>query len=101
MSFYSENAPENFLCPITQEIMTNPVITKNGITFDRHALKLAIRQSGPKCPMTRAPLTMKDVVPNLALKSLIEEWKIKETARKENARQEKIRQERARFESLR
>ena len=74
MSFCSENAPNDMICPITQQIMTNPVITRNGHTFDRAALQKSIDQNDPNCPMTREPLTMNEVAPNLALKSRIEKW---------------------------
>lgn len=74
MSFCSENAPNDMICPITKEIMTDPVITRNGHTFDRAALQRSIDLNGQRCPLTRAPVNMKEVTPNLALKSRIEEW---------------------------
>jgi hypothetical protein len=61
-----------FTCPISLEIMVDPVITKQGYSFERTAILNWLR-TNKTCPLTREPLEQKDLVPNLALKRDIEE----------------------------
>ena len=66
--------PEHFTCPITLDVMNDPVIaTKSGVTYDRTALLQSL-EIKPECPSTRLPMTSDDLIPNLALKSMIEAW---------------------------
>ena len=62
-----------FFCPITLEVMRDPVITKSGNTYERAALEEALRLSA-RDPLTREPCTMADITPNRALKEAIEVW---------------------------
>lgn len=43
--------PDSFYCPILCELMTDPVITKEGITYEREAIEHWIEHNG-KSPMT-------------------------------------------------
>ena len=52
--------------------MVDPVITKQGYSFERTAILNWLR-TNKTCPLTREPLEQKDLVPNLALKRDIEE----------------------------
>ena len=77
----------NFLCPITHEVMADPVIAPDGITYERAAIEVGRRAFRPAAaphtaqewlamgnstsPVTRQPLTAGELVPNYALKSLI------------------------------
>merc|ERR1712146_368871 len=40
-------------CPITHEIMKNPVIAEDGFTYERKAIEEHFNRSGGKSPMTR------------------------------------------------
>ncbi|KAG4925606.1 hypothetical protein JHK87_051146 [Glycine soja] len=66
--------PHEFLCPITLEIMTDPVIVTSGQTYERESIKKWFQSNHNTCPKTRQPLEHLSLAPNRALKSLIEEW---------------------------
>ncbi|KAL9090522.1 MAG: hypothetical protein Q9165_005283 [Trypethelium subeluteriae] len=67
--------PDYFLDGITFEVMNDPVVTKNGQSYDRTTIIEHLKRS-PYDPLTREPLTINDLRPNLALRSAIEEfWK--------------------------
>lgn len=70
----NETAPAAFCCPITAEIMRDPVITPDGITYEREAISNWIIRN-PIDPTTRNPLALQDLRPNRALRDLINEWK--------------------------
>jgi hypothetical protein len=63
--------PEYFLCPITNEIMENPVIDQEGNTYDESAIRKWLSHQGIS-PITRNPMSVDDLVPNRALKQAIE-----------------------------
>ena len=42
---------KSFICPITQELMKEPVMTKYGHLFEREAILAWIRKN-QKCPLT-------------------------------------------------
>lgn len=65
--------PDEFICPITLEVMTCPVTTKYGLTFDRRAIKEWLHRNST-CPLTRQPLTLNDLVPNQTLQTAIVMW---------------------------
>ncbi|KAI9662932.1 MAG: hypothetical protein M1821_007979 [Bathelium mastoideum] len=67
--------PDYFLDGITFEVMNDPVVTRNGQSYDRTTIIEHLKRS-PYDPLTREPLTIDDLRPNLALRSAIEEfWK--------------------------
>ncbi|TKY65409.1 U-box domain-containing protein 15 [Spatholobus suberectus] len=66
--------PHEFLCPITLEIMTDPVIITSGQTYERESIEKWFQSNHNTCPKTRQPLEHLSLAPNCALKSLIEEW---------------------------
>lgn len=55
------------------ELMTQPVVTPSGITYDRQSLTGWI-EAHHSDPATQAPLKMDNVYPNLALRDMIQEW---------------------------
>jgi Mg-chelatase subunit ChlD len=67
----SANANENFLCPITQSVMEDPVIGSDGITYERTAIEAWFASGKQISPMTRQPMTSRSLVPNYALKAMI------------------------------
>ena len=64
---------KEFICPITLNIMKDPVIMSDGQTYEKSAIEKALSIS-PLSPLTKQPLSMKDAKPNYALKSLIENF---------------------------
>ncbi|GAB4857278.1 hypothetical protein Ancab_015186 [Ancistrocladus abbreviatus] len=67
--------PPFFLCPISLQIMRDPVTISTGITYDRDNIERWIF-SGQKdsCPVTKQPLTDSDLTPNHTLRRLIQSW---------------------------
>ena len=62
-------------CPITQEIMRDPVICADGHSYDRHAIEewFRMHKKHATSPLTNERLTHKNLVPNHALRSVIAE----------------------------
>ena len=60
------------VCPITQEIMEDPVVCADGHSYERSAITqwLLVRDTSP---CTNTPLAHRNVVPNYALRNLIAE----------------------------
>jgi len=55
MTTESTPAPPEFKCPITLEIMRDPVILPDGHTYERVAVEAALRRN-PVSPLTRQPM---------------------------------------------
>lgn len=64
---------EPFICPITRELMRDPVIAPSGHSYERTAITRAL-QCQPRDPMTREPLTLIQLVTNIALRDAIAGW---------------------------
>ncbi len=74
MSEFTNNdiiIPDSFYCPITQTIMTDPVICPEGHTFERAAIEEWISKN-PTNPITRRELQAFRLRPNRALKDSID-----------------------------
>jgi uncharacterized protein YegL len=67
------SAPSEFLCPITQEIMIDPVVGTDGHTYERDAIVTWLAQHATS-PQTRQHMTVSNLAPNWALKNLIADF---------------------------
>lgn len=65
--------PNEFLCPITLDIMRNPVICEDGISYERKFIIDWIKKSKTS-PITREPLSIEKIYPNEPLKNSIKVW---------------------------
>eukprot|EP00667_Euglena_gracilis_P015031 EG_transcript_15607 len=65
--------PERYLCPITTEIMVEPVMDFHGHNFERAAIAEWLGRS-EECPLSREAIHLSALYPNLALKEEISEW---------------------------
>ncbi|CAG8391046.1 unnamed protein product [Penicillium salamii] len=65
--------PDHLVDGITFEIMHDPVITPSGASFDRIPITKYVEKAGVD-PLTRAPMTVKDLRNNYALKAACEEF---------------------------
>ena len=64
--------PREAYCPITMDIMKDPVSGNQGEVFERSAITEWVTEH--KCsPITRQPLELSDLRPNLPLRSIIED----------------------------
>ncbi|CAM4905461.1 unnamed protein product [Rotaria socialis] len=69
--------PSSFLCPITHELMTDPVIDPDGNSYERAAIESWLHQQ-KNSPITRTQLNTSDLRPNRALRESIEEFRSKQ-----------------------
>lgn len=65
--------PDYLVDGITFEIMHDPVVTKNGRSYERATLIEHLKRS-PTDPLTRETLTINDLRPNIALKEACTEF---------------------------
>ncbi|CAN7080934.1 unnamed protein product [Brassica oleracea var. botrytis] len=64
-----------FLCPISLDIMKDPVIVSTGITYDRDSIeKWLFTGKNNSCPVTKQVITETDLTPNHTLRRLIQSW---------------------------
>jgi len=66
-----EHTPKEFICPITEELMKNPVKTVNGYSYEREAIEKWFAMGHFTSPLTGEDLPSTDLVPNQTLKKLI------------------------------
>ncbi|XP_053554309.1 WD repeat, SAM and U-box domain-containing protein 1 isoform X2 [Bombina bombina] len=70
----STNIPDEFLCPITREIMMDPVIASDGYSYERKAIENWISTQKRTSPMTNLPLSTLLLTPNRTLKMALNRW---------------------------
>ncbi|KAJ9367539.1 hypothetical protein DTO282E5_7756 [Paecilomyces variotii] len=65
--------PDYLVDGITFEIMHDPVVTPSGHSFDRIGIEKHVERAGVD-PITRVPMTVKDLRPNYTLKAVCEDF---------------------------
>ncbi|KAG8641749.1 U-box domain-containing protein 19 [Manihot esculenta] len=65
---------DDFRCPISLEIMKEPVTIATGHTYDRSSILKWFRSGNPTCPKTGKRLRTTELIPNLVLKGLIQQY---------------------------
>ena len=63
--------PHHFYCPITQDVMMDPVKTVDGMTYDRPAIERWFSMSNTS-PLTGLPLASRALVPHTSLREQIQ-----------------------------
>mmetsp|Transcript_26578 Transcript_26578/g.47292 ORF Transcript_26578/g.47292 Transcript_26578/m.47292 type:complete len:335 (-) Transcript_26578:74-1078(-) len=71
------HVPQEYLCPITFSLLTEPVITPSGITYNRPALMQWIA-SHHTDPATGNVLDPSWLVPNLVMRDIIQKWLVEQ-----------------------
>ncbi|RZC54909.1 hypothetical protein C5167_013768 [Papaver somniferum] len=66
--------PYHFRCPISLELMSDPVTVSTGQTYDRSSIESWIATGNTTCPVTRVPLSDFVLIPNHTLRRLIQNW---------------------------
>ncbi|KAG0461019.1 hypothetical protein HPP92_021004 [Vanilla planifolia] len=73
--------PSHFLCPISLDLMKDPVILPTGITYDRRSIETWLEAGNFTCPVTNQPLLLPSsadasdgLIPNHSLRRLIQDW---------------------------
>ena len=73
-SMLDVGVPDEFLCPITREVMKDPVIAEDGYTYERSAIVAWMEKGKTSSPMTNGLLNTKQLTPNRSLKMLIQRY---------------------------
>ncbi|KAK3229542.1 hypothetical protein Dsin_001423 [Dipteronia sinensis] len=68
------NIPDEFRCPISLDLMRDPVIVASGHTYDRNSISQWINSGHHTCPKSGQRLIHMALIPNYALKSLVHQW---------------------------
>ncbi|GMN41256.1 hypothetical protein TIFTF001_010483 [Ficus carica] len=68
------NIPDEFRCPISLDLMRDPVIVASGHTYDRNSIAQWINSGHHTCPKSGQRLMHMALIPNYALKTLMEQW---------------------------
>ncbi|KAE9596124.1 hypothetical protein Lal_00030906 [Lupinus albus] len=68
------STPTHFRCPITLDMMKDPVTLSTGITYDRDSIEKWFNNGNNTCPVTKRVLTTFDMIPNHALRKMIQDW---------------------------
>jgi len=72
--------PEGFSCPITREVMKDPVIAADGFSYERAAIEKWIRENNHQgrvhSPKTREPLAHLNLNPNFTLREIMQAFSI-------------------------
>ncbi|KAH0729012.1 hypothetical protein KY289_000200 [Solanum tuberosum] len=67
--------PSYFICPISLEMMKDPITISTGITYDRENIeKWIFSEKKNTCPATKQSLTCIELTPNVTLRRLIQSW---------------------------
>lgn len=73
----SRTPPQAFVCPLTLEVMVDPVLDAQGNTYESQAILIWL-DTNRISPISRQPLHPSMLVPNLTLRNLIHEYMGKE-----------------------
>ncbi|XVF76088.1 hypothetical protein PTKIN_Ptkin13bG0238000 [Pterospermum kingtungense] len=69
------DVPPFFICPISLEIMKDPVTVSTGITYDRVSIeKWLFSGKNTTCPVTKQVIADCELTPNHTLRRLIQSW---------------------------
>ncbi|XP_048595485.1 U-box domain-containing protein 2 isoform X2 [Brassica napus] len=66
--------PPDFRCPLSLELMTDPVIVTSGQTYERAFIEKWFDMGLMVCPKTRQPLSQTSLTPNFIVKAFISNW---------------------------
>ncbi|XP_052626604.1 U-box domain-containing protein 4 [Lactuca sativa] len=66
--------PPDFCCPLSLELMTDPVIVASGQTYERGYIRKWLDLGLTVCPKTMQTLAHTNLIPNYTVKALIANW---------------------------
>ncbi|KAB1999710.1 hypothetical protein ES319_D12G179600v1 [Gossypium barbadense] len=79
VAHYIEPLYNTFFCPLTKQVMDDPVTIENGVTYELKVItewfETFSHQDNIVCPTTGMKLKSRVLSANVALKTTIEEWK--------------------------
>ncbi|KAE9593545.1 hypothetical protein Lal_00036342 [Lupinus albus] len=66
--------PPLFRCPISSQLMSDPVILSTGQTYDRPFIQRWLNEGHRTCPQTQQVLTHTILTPNYLVRDMIAQW---------------------------
>ncbi|CAI9781272.1 unnamed protein product [Fraxinus pennsylvanica] len=66
--------PSYFRCPLSLEIMLDPVIVASGQTYERASIQKWLDHGLKTCPKTGQKLSHSNLIPNYTVKALVANW---------------------------
>ncbi|PKA46065.1 U-box domain-containing protein 20 [Apostasia shenzhenica] len=70
--------PFHFRCPISLDLMQDPVTLPTGITYDRQNIEAWLEGGNCTCPVTNQPFAFgaagDELIPNHAIRRMIQDW---------------------------
>ncbi|XP_040996887.1 U-box domain-containing protein 5-like isoform X2 [Juglans microcarpa x Juglans regia] len=76
--FGTPEPPKEFKCPISLQVMHDPVIIASGLTFERFWIEQWFNEGNQTCPITQMTLDNLFMTPNSVLKELVSAWSSKQ-----------------------
>ncbi|KAK9726648.1 hypothetical protein RND81_05G228100 [Saponaria officinalis] len=70
----SLSCPNEFRCPLSKQLMKDPVIISTGQTYDRPFIQKWLKAGHRICPLTQQVLSHSFVTPNYLIRELISQW---------------------------
>ncbi|KAK7256135.1 hypothetical protein RIF29_29570 [Crotalaria pallida] len=74
----SVTCPDEFKCPLSKELMRDPVIVTSGQTYDRPFIQKWLSAGNRTCPSTNQVLSHTILTPNHLIRQMIEQWSKKQ-----------------------
>ncbi|KAK4369230.1 hypothetical protein RND71_013022 [Anisodus tanguticus] len=70
----SFNTPDEFRCPLSKELMRDPVIVATGQTYDRPFIQKWLKAGNRTCPRMQQVLSHTILTPNHLIREMISQW---------------------------
>ncbi|KAI3806178.1 hypothetical protein L1987_22074 [Smallanthus sonchifolius] len=68
------SCPQEFRCPLSKELMRDPVILSTGQTYDRAYIQKWLKAGNRICPKTQQVLSHTILTPNTLVRDMITQW---------------------------
>ncbi|XP_050206724.1 U-box domain-containing protein 9 [Mercurialis annua] len=68
------SCPDEFKCPLSKELMKDPVILATGQTYDRPFIQKWLKAGNLTCPLTQQVLSHTLLTPNHLIREMISQW---------------------------
>ncbi|KAK8711739.1 hypothetical protein V6N13_147006 [Hibiscus sabdariffa] len=68
------SCPEEFICPLSKKLMSDPVILSSGQTYDRPFIQRWLKAGNRTCPRTQQVLSHTVLTPNHLISEMISQW---------------------------
>ncbi|KAL9260947.1 U-box domain-containing protein [Drosera capensis] len=68
------SCPERFRCPLSKQVMRDPVVIASGQTYDRPFIQKWLNTGQRTCPQTQQVLSHRLLAPNHLIKEMISDW---------------------------